>query len=290
MKVVIDATNAINDVRAIQRYAWNLLSQINEIDSDITYTFLYLFGWNSGMIKLPNFNKNKVNVVSSKIPGRLLKLSWKLFSYPDAKFFIRENFQIFHFPGGYTYLPVHKAKVLTTLHGFAPIILPNYFENEVVSDFKIKIEETISQSDYFITVSNVNKEELNGIWGISNDRINVIPLGVGTEFQILDLPKEKEEKIRNKYSLGNKKFFLYVGSSIPSKNIKGIIEAYNLLEKEVKKEFNLILVGPKTKYTNFYIDLARKYNILDNLVFVDYISPSSEDLAIIYNLLNYLFL
>ncbi len=116
------------------------------------------------------------------------------------------------------------------------------------------------------------------------EKITAIPLGVGDEFKILDNTDKIQNEFRKRYSLGEKNFILYVGAIEPHKNINGIIEAYALLESGLKKRLNLALVGAKTKYTESYIELARKREIADNLILIDYIEPGSQDLPVLYNL------
>ncbi len=284
MHIVIDGTPAINDIRAIQRYAWNLLSQIAVLESENEYTALYLGAAGIGDDKFPGFPSSRIKSIRSTTPGRLLNLFWKFSSFPNVEYMVKRKFDIFHFLGGSAYIPVGSGKTLTTMHGFAQQVVPEHMDKNLHRGVLAKLEKTISETDHFITVSETNKQELNKLWNVPMEKINAIPLGVGDEFRVIGEISNYEAAIRGRYHLGDKDFLLYVGAIEPHKNIQGIIEAYSLLDSSIKRRLNLVMVGAKTKYTESYREQARKSAISGNVIFVDYIQPGSEDLAILYNM------
>ncbi|MBN1865306.1 MAG: glycosyltransferase family 4 protein [Victivallales bacterium] len=286
MHIGIDGTPAINEVRAIRRYAWNLLAELAKLDSEHTFSLLYL-GRKPGA-SMPPVDNPRFSSICTGIPGRLLKLSWRLTSFPGADFLLKRSCDLFHFPGGSTYIPVKSGKIITTMHGFLCQFAPEKMENARVSHAQRILERTVRKTDHFITVSEANKRELNELWGVPLERITAIPLGVGEEFREYKDIAEHEFQTRRQYGLGEKDFLLFVGALEPHKNIHGIIRAYSLLEPALKKKYNLALVGAHTKYTPEYEEMARKLGVADNLAFVDYIQPGSSDLAYIYNLTHLL--
>ncbi len=74
MHIAIDGTTAINDIRAIQRYTYHLLTELAKIDSDNDYSILYL-SCNSRSSPFPETNYADFVQVKSK---RLLKLTPRL--------------------------------------------------------------------------------------------------------------------------------------------------------------------------------------------------------------------
>lgn len=281
MHIVIDGTPAINDIRAIQRYAWNLIRELSLLESDNEFTALYLACTGRN---LPKLEQRKFHLCRSSIPGKLLKLSWKIFSFPNAEYILKRRLDSFHFTGGIAYIPVKNGIILTTMHAFAQQMIPNLMDSSNRTQILKQLERTVSKSDYFITVSQTNKDELNKLWNVPMEKITAIPLGVGNEFKIINIDNEIRRKIRDKYALGDKDFILYIGAIEPHKNINGIIEAYAKLENNLKKQVNLVLVGAKTKYSGSYSELARMRGLAQNVIFVDYIQPGSDDLAYLYNM------
>ena len=286
MHIGIDGTTAINEVRAIRRYTWNLLAELGKMSLDDTFSVLYL-GCKSGL-ELPPLENPRFTAVCSKLPGRLLHLGWKFLSRPDASFWIGKDCDIFHFPGGSTYIPVRNSKIITTMHGFLCQVVPDKMENSRLLRTNRILEHTVKTSDYFVTVSEANKLELNKIWNVPLEKITAIPLGVGDEFREYDDMSGNDGRIREKYGLGEKDFLLLVGAIEPHKNIQGIIQAYSMLDSSLKKRFNLVFVGSRTKYSPEYEETCRKLGIAENVVFIDYIPPGSIELAYIYNLASLL--
>ena len=282
MHFVIDGTSAINTIRAIQRYNWNLITEMAGIDNENEFSLLYL-GYRPEMTLPPVTNPN-FHPVNSSISGKLLNLSWKLTSFPDISFWVKKPFDLVHFPGGSAYIPNNCKAVLTTLHGFHDYAIPQHTEFSGRYLLIKNLEKTIKNSTNFITVSENNKNELIRFCGVVPEKITAIPLGISPEFRKYELDDEIKNKIRKRYSLRNKKIVLFVGALEPHKNIHGIIEAYSLLDGIAKNNLDLVFVGSKTKYQDKYQNLIRQFGITDNVRFIDYIVPGSIDLAYIYNL------
>ena len=54
------------------------------------------------------------------------------------------------------------------------------------------------------------------------------------------------ELVKKKYGIDNK-YILYVGNLKPHKNVKRLVDAYNLLPETIKQEYNLVLAGGQSK-------------------------------------------
>jgi len=283
MHFAIDGTPAINDIRAIQRYNYHLLTELGKIDSDNDYSILYL-SCNSRSSPFPEINNSNFVQVKSKIPGRLLKLSWRAARWPQLSFWIKNTPDILHFPGGYPYVPNSAATVITTLHGFSHHLIPEYM-NEIERDEIYRILDfTIKNSSHFITVSETNKSEVMKIWNITEDKISAIPLGVSPEFCEYNISSEKRAELLTKYSIPDKKILLFVGALEPHKNITNIISTFSLLGKPYREEWQLVFVGENTKYCVDYETEIAKRGIKPSISFVDFVHPGSSDLACIYNI------
>ncbi len=133
MHIAIDGTPAINDIRAIKRYTWNLIEQIAGVSENTADNYSVIFLGTKSDTKLPESSNPNVRLKKSSISGKILNLFWKYVNYPDAQFFTRAKFDLFHFPGGHTYLPVKNAKIISTMHGFSHQVIPEFMDEKVVS-------------------------------------------------------------------------------------------------------------------------------------------------------------
>lgn len=191
MHVAIDGTPAVNDIRAIQRYTWNLIKELDGLDQEDEFSIVYL-GYKPGTSAAPpRTSSPNFHTAMSSFPGKLLKATWRIASLPKFTFWTKGKVDLTHFPGGCVYAPTSGETVVTTLHGFHQQLIPE-FCNPVERPAIIRgLRQTIARTDHFITVSENNKKELTRLWGVSEDRITAIPLGISPEFGRLELTQEQ---------------------------------------------------------------------------------------------------
>ena len=284
MHIAIDGTPAVNDIRAIQRYTGNLIKGLAEIDQESFYSILYL-GYKPGISSVPPMTPNaNFHARFSSVPGKLLKVSWALSSFPRFSFWTGGKADVVHFPGGYAYIPTSGETVITTLHGFPQQLIPEHMNPVERSSVIANLEKTIRDSSFFITVSENNKNELIQLWSVPEERITAIPLGISPEFAQLAISDEQRSLFLKKYHVPNKPFVLYIGALEPHKNIEGIINAYALSGQTIHRNFNLVFIGAETCHSSKYRQLIAKLNIAEQVFFVNYITPGSCDLSYFYNL------
>jgi len=91
-----------------------------------------------------------------------------------------------------------------------------------------------------VTVSYFSKEDINRIYKIGGDKIDVVYNGVNTLYK----PTLESEKqlTKDKYA-GGKEYFLFVGSLHPRKNICGLLRAYDAFRTSVDSDVKLLIVG-----------------------------------------------
>ncbi len=285
MHVLIDGTPAINDERAIKRYVSNLISELSVLDRSFEISVLYL-GFRKGVSVLPQSpDSGNMKIHCSSANGRMLRLMWSLLGWPDISFWVKGKPEIMHFPGAEPYIPAKGSTILSTMHGFARLFIPEKMGGEKENSRRLRIlEESIRKTDRFITVSETNRIELSEKFGVKPGKIRAIPLGVGAEFSTSPVSREDLEKIRKKYSLGDKRIILFVGVIAPHKNIDGLIRAYAELPSALRKSSNLVLAGPmgSDQFRKEYAEMARKCGVSEAVKFTGRIPEDSCDLPLLY--------
>lgn len=68
---------------------------------------------------------------------------------------------------------------------------------------------------------------------------------------------------------------------MPSKNVRGLIEAYNLLSREEKESYKLIIIAKKDENFRKLQKDVRKLSLENSILFIDFVPD--DDLAIFYN-------
>ena len=108
-------------------------------------------------------------------------------------------------------------------------------------------------------------------------KIDNVSCGINSNFQ--PLTQSETEDTRNRWS-GGKPYFFFVGSMHPRKNIKRLIEGYNLFRKNNASDTRLVLAGAilwsKSDIEESYITSEYK----DDIVFTGRLSDDELRLAL----------
>jgi len=102
---------------------------------------------------------------------------------------------------------------------------------------RLLMQMALLLSDKVITVSEFSRDEILRYFTVEHSKMSVIKNGVRQS------PNWKEpEYIRNRYQLPEH-YILFVGNVKPHKNIRGLLEAYLLLEEAAREKFKVVVIG-----------------------------------------------
>ena len=114
-----------------------------------------------------------------------------------------------------------------------------------------------------VTISNYSKLDIASFYKINENKIDNVSCGIDSKFIPLD--EINKISIRNKWSEG-KEYFFFIGSMHPRKNIKRLIEAFNLFKENTNSNFKLLLGGSilwsKTEIEAIYTNSQFKNDIV----------------------------
>lgn len=123
------------------------------------------------------------------------------------------------------------------------------------------------------TISEYSKKDIADFYKIDAELIDNVSCGINSNFS--PLSKEEVIVVREKWSDG-KPYFFFVGSMHPRKNIKRLIDGFNLFKERSQSDFKLVLSGSllwqKTDIEDSYINSHYK----DDIIFTGRLSD--EDL------------
>ncbi len=105
----------------------------------------------------------------------------------------------------------------------------------------------LSHAARVFAVSNFTKKDVERVFGISGDRVEVIYNAIDERFRLGHATEEERQFIAERYQV-NYPFLLYAGRISPHKNVVRIIEAFSALKAELDKEgrfpdLKLIIIG-----------------------------------------------
>jgi len=113
-----------------------------------------------------------------------------------------------------------------------------------------RTKRTARRARRVITISEHSARDIETLYGLSRDRIAVIPCGVSEEFK--PSPDEAAfHEVRTRLSLPTERFILFVGGSDPRKNHRVLVEAY-ARHADRLTDYTLVLIGdPVHRFGSF---------------------------------------
>lgn len=176
------------------------------------------------------------------LPSYRFEASWSAVS--GMSFFgtssMTSAIDIFHSPDHYT--PRFKQiPVVATLMDAIPLSHPQWTSQRARKLKNWMWRKSGHWADHIVTISEFSKYEIVRYFGIDADKISVIPLGVD-ECYFERLSDDKVEHIVADLNLPDR-FFLFVGTLQPRKNIERILDAHEALPPALRKETPLLIVG-----------------------------------------------
>ncbi|HEX8544787.1 MAG TPA: glycosyltransferase family 1 protein [Pseudomonas sp.] len=153
---------------------------------------------------------------------------------------IRRDIQLFHATDHH--IPrIAGVPTVSTVMDVIPLIHPEWIKNDLRSLRNWLFNSSIRHSDHVITISEHSKQDLVEHLGLAPERISVTPLGVDpVYFQRINAAQR--EAVLSKYGI-KPGFFLFVGTLQPRKNLLRILQAFQQLPDDVRKDHPLIIVG-----------------------------------------------
>jgi glycosyltransferase involved in cell wall biosynthesis len=144
---------------------------------------------------------------------------------------------VVHYPANIGPLARMRSTVLT-VHDLSFLRRPDWFRADRAAYYRFTVGRSARSASRIIADSQSTAADLREFLGISSDRIDVIPLGVGEEFQ--SAGAESQDAMRGWHRLPER-FFLYVGTLEPRKNLIRLIEAFSRVAPSCPHD--LVLAG-----------------------------------------------
>jgi glycosyltransferase involved in cell wall biosynthesis len=101
--------------------------------------------------------------------------------------------------------------------------------------------KTTTWADHIVTISEFSKSEIAMHFKMNESRISVVPLGVDERF-FNPLSKTEMTTALSGFKLPER-YFLFIGTLQPRKNLIRVIEAHQSLPVSLRREFPLVIVG-----------------------------------------------
>jgi glycosyltransferase involved in cell wall biosynthesis len=255
MKIGIEAERAnIDNPTGVEHYAQQILLGLASSDLENSYVLYLRMAPKAWMRSLPkNF---AIKVIPFPIFWTQLRISWEVFWNPVDTLFIMASA-----------LPLlHPKKSIVTIHDIAWKFYPETFSWPMRNYLRFSTWFAVKQAHTIIAVSEQTKKDLIKFYKLSPEKVTVIYHGFDQQSEVeVHSDQEEMQKLKDL----PEKFILYLGTLQPRKNIIGLIEAYQLLQKEHKTyNYKLVIAGGKGW---LYEEIMQKINSDDSIKYFGYV-------------------
>ncbi len=155
----------------------------------------------------------------------------------------RANLDLIYFPASYSFFPVWNVpRVVVTMHDTLAFTLPDL----VFPSWRGKMAWTVKEhaaarwADRVLTVSEASRRDLIAWFGLSPDRVAVVPEGPEAVFQPQPEGPTSDTVLKRHGIAPGGRFLIYVGGLSPHKNLPRLIEAF---AQDAPEDVALVLVG-----------------------------------------------
>src|SRR3989344_5415310 len=212
MRIAIDIRALMEGkTTGIEVYLINLLNSLFVLDEKNEYI---LFANSFRKIDLPKFNHPIVKTIVTRYPNKFFNLAQKM-GFPKIERLLGK-IDLFFSPHWRVVALRETTPLVMTFHDLFFEIMPEFFTwRRRIWHWFMNYPTAAKRADKIIAVSESTKKDLVEMYGIEENKIEVIYPGVTPSTHSSPLKGEEE-----------KPYFLYFGTFEPRKNIETVLMAY----------------------------------------------------------------
>ncbi len=131
---------------------------------------------------------------------------------------------------------------------------------------------SLEKAQHILTISEFSKREIIDYFAINPEKITVAYCGVPSGFQ--SYSEQQSDTVLKQYSLRYKKYFLYVGTIEPRKNLELLLDIFQQLPTAIQADYKLVIIGTfGWKYERF-LQQARTLLARQQLIMPGYVKDN----------------
>ncbi|MBU1037357.1 glycosyltransferase family 4 protein [Patescibacteria group bacterium] len=268
MTIAIDIRALLSSqLTGVGVYLYEILKQLFNLDQKNNYK-LFLNSLSGPLPKIISEFKSypNVKVYSFNYPNKLLNLSLIFVSRPALDKMIG-GCDLFWFPNLNFWQVTKNCKTVISIHDLSFQRIPWAYSAKMRWWHKaVKPKVKLEQADKILTVSRNSKRDLQEVYDLPVEKIEVIYPGIEEN------PPFNQQNFEKKYKLP-KEYILYLGTLEPRKNVEGVIQAF---EKINKRDIYLIIAGGKGWLYRRIYKTVQKSKAKNRIIFLDYVNSNDR--------------
>jgi glycosyltransferase involved in cell wall biosynthesis len=170
---------------------------------------------------------------------------------------------IYFFPN-YTSWPLLFSKSASVIYDLSFEHFPQYVEPRNQKFLSDNVRKSVERSSAIVTISTNSQTEITDFYEVDRNKIHIIYPGID-QSTLFRWPNDKVEQIKAKYGIHGK-YILFVGNIEPRKNLKGLLLAYEKLNKKIRNEYSMLLIGARGWLDDEIFEIIQRLRIGGNFI------------------------
>ncbi|MDD3887322.1 MAG: glycosyltransferase family 1 protein [Patescibacteria group bacterium] len=272
MKIGIDVTGIHeNQKTGTETFISNFIKELGK-DNKNTYILYSYFDVHKKIILPSNFKLKICKFKPPLLQAILMFIFWNSISLPF--YIMKDKLDLFISTNQMGPL-FCKSKFMIVIHDLSFVKTKKCFtrRDQIIYNFFAKL--SLNRAISIFADSIATKKDIKDIYHISDDKIKVVYLGFDNKTFCLQ-NKSVMNSVKIKYNIKNK-YIIFVGTLQKRKNIRRLIEAYNILKKSGKIDYDLAICGKKGwLYEDIFL-YVKENSLEDNVIFLGFVPD--DDIA-----------
>ena len=240
MKVAFNGTALLSPLTGIGQYAYHLAGGLRQQpDLDLMLFYADRFGRDLASGAPPIVGRAR-QLVRSVMPKAYEINRW-LQQRKFDKGVRKERFDLYHEPNFMAFR--FDGPSVVTVHDLSWIRYPHTHPAQRVAAMNKFFEPGLRAASLVLTDSEFVRREVMEVFGIAQDRIQPIALGLDGAFK--PMAAAQTQALLARLQLTHGSYFLSVGTMEPRKNLETTVQAYAQLPDALRARYPLVMAGMK---------------------------------------------
>lgn len=234
MKIAVDIRSlGSGNMTGIGHYLYNSLSKMIAKDKSVSWQLL-----NTGLkTNKPVFDQ-ELNSSHLRLPNKIINAASVFSVGPSIADMLDKDVDLLWLPNINFFIPKKNIPYILTVHDLSFLHSHSFYSlKRKIWHSLVGVKRLIRQASALIVVSENTKRDVVRFFSVAEDKIFVVYPGIQYQKMSSDEAKERTANLDLPA-----KFFLFVGTLEPRKNVSGLIKAFDLLHAQ-HPDYSLVLVG-----------------------------------------------
>lgn len=274
--ISFEVSPLVNDVKTGIGYCES--GQVTEISKAhsgtdrIKFEFFSLRNHDRKLARIEPYLMDNCEINMSRFSGFVYKAVSTFIPLPYSWFFGKGS-DITHF-FNYIVPPFVHGKKVVTIHDMVYKAFPETMNSKTRILLNLAMNKSMKRADVVVTDSEFSRSEIIKYFPQYRDKVEVVPCGVDCDMFKPVQDRSIIEKVKANHNIKGK-YFLYLGTLEPRKNLTRLVKAYEILSRRKEDCPLLVLAGGKGWLYDEIFEEVNKSGLGDKVIFTQYI-PGEE--------------